>query len=261
MPETIGQNRFWTSLWKQYKKSPSIAFCRVPELEYASTLDVSGRVLDHCCGDGRFAALAWPGKTLTAGCDIEPDAVEIARKRGNYGRLDVCDVSKKLPYEDGTFDLVFDNSAVEHVEHIDDLLREVARVLASDGEFAFNVLNHRYFEWWPMDETAKYAYQKWQPFYHAWSRETWDQHLAQVGLKITSVDDYLDQQAARDLAVLEYEFSGYYLTHRPSKLVWWYKRLPRLMQTYWKGRLSREKWQTAPDAGAGYFIKARHVHA
>ena len=59
MRETVGESRFWDLLWKQYSAAPSVVLCRVPEQEYASTLDVKGGVLDHCCRNGRFASLAW----------------------------------------------------------------------------------------------------------------------------------------------------------------------------------------------------------
>ena len=58
--EKVGTSRFWSLLWTRSTLAPSVALCRVPELEYAATLDVTGRVLDHCCGDGMFASLAWP---------------------------------------------------------------------------------------------------------------------------------------------------------------------------------------------------------
>lgn len=254
--DTVGASRFWKDLWANYAAAPSIAFCRVPELEYAARLQRTGRMLDHCCGDGRFAALAWPGATIDAGCDIDAPSVQAAEQRRLYLRTDVCDVSAHLPYADGAFDLVFDNSAIEHVRDVDAALAEVARVLASGGRFAFNVLNHRYFEWWPLDEAARQGYREWQPFYHAWSLDEWRVHLERVGLKITSVEGYFDRAAAQMLALLDCEFSGHYLRKRPSRLVRWYFRFPRLAQAYWRRRLARLQWRTAPDEGAGYFIEA-----
>lgn len=253
---TIGESRFWRPLWAQYAASPSIALCRVPELEYASTLPVAGAVLDHCCGDGRFAALAWPGQTLRAGCDISAASVEQAAQRNIYARLDVCDVSQRLPYDDGVFDLVFNNSALEHIADLDATLAEIARVLAPGGTLAFNVLNHRYFEWWPLGENDKTGYQQWQPFYHALTREEWTLRLAAAGLRLISVEGYFDRKAARVLARLDCAFSGRYLAQRPSALVAWYQRAPRLMRRYWLWQLASLRWKTGPDEGAGYFIKA-----
>ncbi len=259
MSERVGKSRFWDDLWTRYSKAPSIAFCRVPELEYAASLDVSRRVLDHSCGDGVFSSLAWPQKQLTAGCDIDAQAIERAKKSNIYQRVDVCDVSKHLPYEDASFDLVFNNSALEHVADVDAVLIEVARILAPGGSFVFNVLNHRYFTWWPLGEDAKQLYRDRQPFYHALSFEEWSDHLGRAGLVVASVKGYFDRQAARQLARLDYAFSSYYLAQQSSQLVQWYLKYPRLAIRVWKAWLSHYKWQTAPDTGAGYFVKVTHA--
>jgi SAM-dependent methyltransferase len=256
MNHQVGESRFWDALWRYYPNAPSIALCRVPELEYASTLNVNGRVLDHGCGDGRFASLAWPGRKLTAGCDINPTSITLARARGIYNHLDVCDAARCLPWDSQSFDLVFDNSALEHIEDLDAALAEIARVLAIGGVFAFNVLNHRYFEWWPLSASERDAYRQWQPFFHALSLDQWRRHLARVGLEIVSVHGYLDQRASREFALLDYAFSRVSLGHRHNLWIWVYDRLPLLIRALWRSRLSSLVWETGPDAGAGYFLRA-----
>ena len=255
-PSRVRESRFWRDLWQIYHAAPSAALCRVPELEYASTLPVDGEVLDHCCGDGQFATVAWPGRTLTAGCDRDRGSLERAEERRVHGRLDLCDASEGLPYEDSRFDLVFNNSALEHIGDLDAALAEVARVLKPDGVFAFNVLNHRYFEWWPLDEASLREYRDVQPFHHALSLDEWTAPLAAVGLEVTHVEGYLDRRASEDLARLDCAFTRFYLSQTRSRLVAWYQRLPRIMEGYWRRRLATLEWRTEPDAGAGYFIKA-----
>ncbi len=256
MSQRVGNSRFWNSLWEHYRVAPSIALCRVPELEYASTLEVGSRALDHCCGDGRFALLAWPDRKLAAGCDLSRQSIEKASLVKIYERLDICDVSQRLPYENESFDLVFNNSALEHITDLDNALAEITRVLSPGGTFAFNVLNHRYFEWWPLDETSKTAYRQWQPFYHALSLAEWQQHLADAGLQFVSAEGYFDRRAACQVALLDYMFSSVYLGHRRSRTVWWSRQIPWLMQGFWRWRLSSLQWKVEPDSGAGYFIKA-----
>jgi SAM-dependent methyltransferase len=257
MKQAVNQSRFWKQLWQVYAKSPSIAFCRIPELEYASKLQLDGlKVLDHCCGDGLFSQIAWSGFKFEAGCDFDEVALEKAKKRDLYKRIDACDVSQKLPYSDESFDLVFNNSAIEHVLNVDNALNEVSRVLKKGGTFAFNVLNHRYFEWWQLGDDVKIAYQKWQPFHHAWDSDRWKEHLAKVGLRVISVEGYFDQHASQELSLLDCEFSGQYLINRSSQLVANYKRFGWLSHLYWKYRLGNIVWHTEPEKGAGYFIKA-----
>lgn len=255
-PNRVGASRFWPGLWKSYHTLPSIALCRIPELEYASELSLEGETLDHCCGDGIFAKLAWPKGKFSAGCDVSADAIEKAQKRNRHERCDVCDASTALPYEDATFDLVFNNSALEHIPNVDGALNEVARVLKPGGRFAFNVLNHRYFEWWPLDDSAMKDYRAWQPFIHAWSIDEWRNRLRAAGLEVQTVEGYFPKKSATILAQLDYEFSGLLLHNRSSALVEKYRGRLGIWKRLWQMRLERLPWRTAPDEGAGYFISA-----
>ena len=256
--QRISDSRFWPDLWKTYTRAPSIALCRVPELEYASTLSLDGLTLDHCCGDGLFAKMGWPSK-FSAGCDLNKVSLNDAARLNRHERLDLCDAGKRLPYPDQHFDLVFDNSALEHIPDLQQSLREIARVLRSRGVFSFNVLNHRYFEWWPMDRESLEAYREWQPFYHALSVEQWSRELSAVGLEIQDLRGYFNEEASRTLALLDYEFSGYHIRRRPSRLVADYNSLFGMQRRKWRLRMEELTWRTDPDTGAGYFITARRL--
>jgi SAM-dependent methyltransferase len=255
----LGASRFWAPLWRTYPRAPSLVLCRVPELEYASAAELPEPALDHCCGDGRFAALAWPGRRLAAGCDMDASALARAGRSGQYERLDRCDAARRLPFAGAVFRSVFSNSALEHIADLDAALAEVARVLAPDGLFAFSVLNHRYFEWWPLSEDAKRRYRDWQPFCHALDLGEWERRLARAGLRLVSVAGYLDREAARVLAELDYEFSGLLLRRRFSLHVFLSHCAAFLARPGWRRALAPLVWRTGPDAGAGYFVKAvRH---
>jgi len=253
----ISDSHFWRPLWSTYSRSPSIALCRVPELEYASTLPLEGSSLDHCCGDGLFAQICWPGQKFAAGCDMNEMSIQTAERMGKHKRLDLCDAGKHLPYEDASFDLVFDNSALEHIPDLNASLSEVARVTRPNGIFAFNVLNHRYFEWWPISQESMEGYRKWQPFYHAFPLQEWNRRLAAVGFAVEDVRGYFNKEASRELALLDCEFSGHFIRNRPSELVSKYNSLFGFERRKWHERLGKLTWRTAPDEGAGYFILAR----
>lgn len=259
MGQTVGESRFWHSLWQRYSATPSVALCRVPELEYASSLAVKGNILDHCCGDGWFASLAWPGHILAAGCDLNEHSVREAGKGRVYARVDHCDAGKRLPYAEGIFDIVFNNSGLEHIADLDTTLAEAARVTRCGGVFAFNVLNHRYFEWWPLDGASRDAYREWQPFYHALNIAAWEVRLKVAGFSLQHVQGYFGKEASRVLALLDCEFSGYLMRQRKSALVSRYQSWQRLYHFLWRRRISRLAWHTEPDAGAGYFIAAVRV--
>jgi len=251
--EPLGQSRFFRPLARRYANVPSILLCRVPELEYAAALPLGPAALDHCCGDGAFAALGWPGEKFAAGCDLAAPSIAQARRGARHHRLDVCDAAQRLPYDDAAFDLVFNNSALEHIPDLDRTLAEVARVVRPGGRFAFNVLNRRYFDWWPADAPPAEGYRDWQPFIHALDLGEWTERLRVAGFRVCEVQGYFPEETARVLALLDSEFSGHFFGRLQSRLVseyqgsWWTRRR-------WRRQLAELPWRTAPDAGAGFFF-------
>jgi SAM-dependent methyltransferase len=88
------------------------------------------RILDVGCGTGANLELL-SGFGEAEGVDVSPDALAFCRARGlenvRHG------AAEKLPYQDGSFDLV---TALDVVEHLDDDvagLREMRRVLRKNG--------------------------------------------------------------------------------------------------------------------------------
>lgn len=256
MSNKVGDSLFWNLLWKKYPTLPSVVLCRVPELEYASTLNINCKVLDHCCGDGIFASLAWPGRIITAGCDINASGIDSAKKLGMYERLDVCDASKRLPYDDKYFDIVFNNSALEHIPDLESTLSEVSRVLSPKGVFAFNILNHRFYNWWPLKEQTKKDYYKFQPIYHILDINEWIKILNKHGLEVVSFEGYFDKGASQLLASIDYDYSNVGLNGGHSFTVSSNRMFPTILEKYWRSKLSKLTWKTEPEVGGGYFIKA-----
>ena len=83
-----------------------------------------GRVLDLGCGDGRFLPRGG------VGVDLDLERLRAARRRSP---LVVRADAHELPFEDEVFDTVLANRMLNAAGRIDDLLREVARVLRPDG--------------------------------------------------------------------------------------------------------------------------------
>lgn len=58
-----------------------------------------------------------------------------------------------MPFDDGTFDVVFCRQVLEHVRHPDDVIAEVSRILRPGGIFVGSVSqlepyhNHSIFNW------------------------------------------------------------------------------------------------------------------
>jgi SAM-dependent methyltransferase len=253
MTDRVGQSRFFRPLLRHYASTTSILLCRVPELEYASQLTLGAAALDHCCGDAIFAALGWPEEKFAGGCDLSAPSIEQARLLARHRRLDVCDAAQRLPYDDASFELVFNNSALEHIPDLDRTLAEVARVVRPGGRFAFNVLNHRYFAWWPAEAPPAAEYREWQPFLHALDRDEWIARLGAAGFRVRELHGYFGEEAARVLAQLDSEFSGHFAGRIQSALVAEYQS-SWLARRRWRKRIAALSWRTEPDGGAGYFF-------
>ena len=102
------------------------------------------RVLDLGCAGGFMAeALAERGAIVT-GIDPAAQAIEAARVHaaqiGHEIRYDVG-VGEDLPYGDASFDAVVCVDVLEHVADLDQVLREVERVLVPGGRFLFDTIN------------------------------------------------------------------------------------------------------------------------
>lgn len=97
-------------------------FCEVPE---------GAKVLDVGCNSGAMLKLLRDAKGCDAtGVDVADDVLEIARKQG----LNVLKASAdELPFEDGTFDVVILREVLVHLHDPVKALKEIKRVLKSDG--------------------------------------------------------------------------------------------------------------------------------
>ena len=85
------------------------------------------RVLDCGCGAGRFARMAADRGASVAGLDASKELIAIAAERVADGDFRVGDI-EKLPWEDGSFDLVTGFSAFQFADDKVRALGEAARV-------------------------------------------------------------------------------------------------------------------------------------
>lgn len=130
---------------------PATALWRAVEVGHLVRQDVlprSGTGLDLGCGDGRVTRLVrdelgarW---TLT-GLDPDELELELATSCGIYDVLLRAD-GGNVDAQDESFDFVFSNSVLEHVDELEPLLAEVGRVLRRGGRFVFTVPSVRFHE-------------------------------------------------------------------------------------------------------------------
>ena len=130
-----------TSLMMQAPYQPATNYWRAFEIkEVVAHGFPSGRGLDLGCGDGHLmkVILDAVGSRDLVGLDLDPAETAIARARNIYREV-VTAPADQMPFPDHGFDYVFSNSVLEHIENIDGVLREVARVLRPNGCFLFTV--------------------------------------------------------------------------------------------------------------------------
>ena len=98
---------------------------------------VHGRVLDAGCGGGGTALSLAEESGLAVGLDLEArfagSGTRLAAEKGIANAAFVQGDGVRLPFRDGTFDLVFSHSVIEHVSDADGYLRECHRVLRPGG--------------------------------------------------------------------------------------------------------------------------------
>jgi SAM-dependent methyltransferase len=102
------------------------------------------RVLDVGCGAGTDLARFAKGGAIVTGVDLSPSAVALAREnfrqQGLKGEFHEAD-GERLPFADGTFDLVYAHGVVQYTPDGQALVDECRRVLADGGEAVFQVYN------------------------------------------------------------------------------------------------------------------------
>lgn len=100
------------------------------------------RALDLGCGDGRLTAEMADAGAKPVGVEIANAALD--RARASYSELDfrLAPIAGPLPFEDGSFELVWASEVIEHVADTARWLSEARRVLAPGGRLLVTTPSH-----------------------------------------------------------------------------------------------------------------------
>lgn len=256
----IGSSRFFNPLVRRYSKAPSIILCRVPELELLSQIELIPPVMDHCCGDGFIASLAFPELKLDVGVDLSQRQLKSAKKARKYGLLARADAGCSLPFKDSSFRTIINNSGIEHIPNLKQAVSELSRILTRGGKIYFNVLNSRYFDRWPLNRQREVEYRQFQPFYHAFEENTWLKILRKFGFDNISFADYLSEGPSRLLAELDYRYSAHHFGKEFFITIALRKLVPKcFVEKKWRQAFENLTWEADEGNGSGFLISATKV--
>jgi len=169
-------------------------------------------LLDFGCGDGSFAAALFD--SVDYGVDVDPAALERARAYGLYRDL-LQSAEVSIPLPDSAVGSIVSNSVLEHVTRLDDVLKELRRILRKDGRLVFSVpviaFRRQLAKWFGEAESIKVNVQ----YYHRnlFSPGEWRARLEAAGFEIEELRPF-----------------------QPEKFTFWY-RMFRLFGRKGLGRL------------------------
>jgi SAM-dependent methyltransferase len=207
------------------------ALLRSMESSYYQDLPLPAPVYDLGCGDGHFASITFDQKP-DVGLDPWHNPIHEAKKFGAYKSLVEAD-GTRTPFPSDHFSSGFSNSVLEHIPHIDDALKETARVLKPNAPFYFCVPNTGYLSELSISRILGRGYTEWfrkvSRVHHADGPDVWKKRLEKAGFKLERWWHYFSPASMR---VLEW---GYYFGV-PSVVA-------RLLTGKWI--ISRTKWNLA----------------
>ena len=185
---------------------PATALWRAVEVEtILRHVRFRGRVLDLGCGDGGIGAVVMPVDCTLLGLDSSAEDLGMAQALGRYHQLCLGDAGA-MPYAGASFDMIFSNSVLEHIPHLDRTLSEVGRVLRPGGEFTFTVPSDHFIGWlkWPSDYRLHGQADRAETYigelnarlqhYHYLAPADWSKKLASAGMRLEKHVYYMDRR-------------------------------------------------------------------
>jgi ubiquinone/menaquinone biosynthesis C-methylase UbiE len=187
---------------RDYPFQPATGFWRSIEIgQVISYPFPEGFGLDLGCGDGKLTQiiLEGVGHRELVGVDIDPKETAQAEQLRIYQHIHTTPADK-IPEADETFDFAFSNSVLEHIDNIEDVLAETARLLKRGGIFLFTVPGDKLHQClrgpllpWVSRQTYLKELDDRCAHKRYWSIEDWRKNLAINNLEIEQVNEYLSQ--------------------------------------------------------------------
>jgi ubiquinone/menaquinone biosynthesis C-methylase UbiE len=185
------------------------ALLRAEESRFYSEIPIESPVLDLGCGDGHFAHVTFKNLQMI-GVDSQHTTLVEARKTNSYQEL-IHSTGQNLPFKAGVFKTCISNSVLEHIEDIEPVLQQVARILEPNGLFVFCVPNQNFtknlsiamfFEKMRLNFIAnsyRVFFNRISRHFHCDSELLWEKRLKKAGFSIIDQWEYFSPAALRAL--------------------------------------------------------------
>jgi 2-polyprenyl-3-methyl-5-hydroxy-6-metoxy-1,4-benzoquinol methylase len=133
---------YYEELWERLPADLELPDFEARAAFLRSEVRTGERALDVGCGEGSFTALLAEAGASAIGVHVAEAA--LARARASHAGLDfrLVEVDGPLPFEDGSFDVVWASEVIEHVADTASWLSEVRRVLVPRGRLLMTTPSH-----------------------------------------------------------------------------------------------------------------------
>jgi SAM-dependent methyltransferase len=159
-----------------------------------------GTGLDLGCGDGKLMRIlldASQASPSLVGVDMDPLETRDALASGVYQQVHTVP-GDRVPEPDASFDFVFSNSVLEHIDDLEPVMAEMARVLRPGGTFVFTVPGPGLHEClagplFPWSDRRRYLARIDRRCAHRryWSEAQWRTCLGRHGIEVLRATAYL----------------------------------------------------------------------
>jgi SAM-dependent methyltransferase len=201
------QDALLRSLIRETPFQPATSWWRAVELAVVIRRGLPGGTgLDLGCGDGKLMRIlldAIGASPALVGVDLDPLETRDASASGVYRRVHTVP-GDRIPEPDASFDFAFSNSVLEHIDDIEPVIAEIARLLRPGGVFLFTVPSDGFhdclagplFPWSNREDYLK-AIDRRCAHRRYWSESQWRECLRRHALETVRAEPYLSLPEVR----------------------------------------------------------------
>lgn len=179
----------------------ALALERLTEVNLMRSQSLIEPILDVGCGDGLFAKFVFERGADVIGIDpLHHELVFTSEDRSP--RIVVGGLGNALPFGDETFGTAMSNSVLEHIPAVEQVLREVNRVLKPNGCFLITVPSLNFEKYSVCAQVLTFlrlrglsmrfqrTYNRFWNHFHAYSKEEWATLFEKCDFTVQKIVEY-----------------------------------------------------------------------